>query len=69
MCKKVMFSGIDLIYLLATPMLSKVRFGMVIAAENIDRTMRAMMTHLEGFLAEAMPTPPAIVGKIPHQMP
>ena len=62
-------SGEKIIYLLATPMLSKVRFGMVITADNIDRTMRAMMMHLDGFLAEAIPTPPAIVGKIPHQMP
>ena len=64
-----MFLRLDFIYLLATPMLSKIRFGMVIAADNIERTMRAMMTILEGFLAEAIPTPPAIVGKIPHQMP
>ena len=62
-------SGKKIIYLLVTPKLSKVRFGMVIAADNIDKTMRAMMMHLDGFFAEAIPTPPAIVGKIPHQMP
>ena len=62
-----MFLGIDFIYLLANPMLLRVRFGIVIAADNIERTMRAIMMHLERFLVEAIPTPPAIVGKIPHQ--
>ena len=51
------------------PKASYTRFGMVITADNIDRTIRAMIMHLDGFLAEAIPTPPAIVGKIPHQMP
>ena len=37
---------------------------MVIRADNIDRTMRAMIMHLDGFLAEAIPTLPAIVGKM-----
>ena len=56
----------EIIYLCAIKRskLSKVRFGMVIAADNIDRTMRAMMMHLDGFLAEAIPTPPAIVGNM-----
>ena len=48
---------------------SKVRFGMAIAAESIERTMRVLMMHVDGFLAEAIPNPPATVGNIPHHMP
>ena len=58
----------EIIYLAATPKPSQVSFGMVIITDNIDRTMRAMIMPLDGFLAEAIPTPPPIVGKIPHQI-
>ena len=54
----------EIIYLIATPKPSIFRRGMVIRADNIDRTMRAMIMHLDGFMAEAIPTPPAIVGKM-----
>ena len=62
--KKNVFQMLLHIYPYSSPNPSRVRFGMVIVDDNIDITMKAMIMHLDGFLAEAIPTPPAIVGNM-----